>query len=213
MVKKNRKSRAGRQGKPQPPQLSSNLRFSHVYRFASTNGMTATQITNATVLAALGGIVTVNATTATSMIDGYRIKRIRLWASPTAVGSANTLICSFTENTQADQFGANLEFSDTSLNVDQSCYLDVVPPQGSFAAMWQSATGINSAARNLFTIASLVPAGTAGGTVIVDLHVEMVMNDGAQVATFGSGGALGALVFGRLDGTGGVFRPQALTDA
>jgi len=188
-----------------PPQYNANLVMKRTWRFVynDTTGITKS-ISNLNMLM-LANVCTSASTTCSSIYRAFRIHRIRVWQMPLANGSVNTCAVSFYNSNGQ---GAAVEVSDTSMNVSQPCYVDVVPPQGSFASFWQDASGTLST--TLFNI-------SLSGYAVIDIHCTHVVRDSTSGATTASQatvmGTVGLIGYSPLDGASGVLFPASLTNS
>jgi hypothetical protein len=194
-----------------PPQIATNIRARHVYRFVGTGLTGPVSVTTASLFAAMGLCCQVVNNTSTAIWAAFRIKRVRLWAIPSSTSGNSTAILTWGESATAP--GAAVELSDTSISQTLPAFVEGAPPAGSTCSFWQSALEAGTSSTQMFTVAATgIQATSAGGNVIVDVDVEMVLNDGnADLNVAVTAAALGSVRFAPLDGVGGVLIPQALS--
>jgi len=148
-------------GSINPPQMESNLKLVHKFRFQASGAESNFAITDSSVIGALGGICTTANSSVTVFAQSFRIKRIEMWAPPASQGSAATV--------SVEWFGfgnsPNIEHTDTTLSVSKNAHIASSPPSSSLAAFWQKGTSTNLFILNF-------PANT-----IIDLIVEIMMAD------------------------------------
>jgi hypothetical protein len=169
-----------------PPQLNTNVRVSHKYRFTATAAQNGA-ITDSQLLGVCGGLCTVVNSVVTLMAESAKIRKVEVWSAPSAQGSNST--CSV--DWVGYQNSPNIEESDTTLSVAKNAHVVCSPPKSSLAAFWQKATGTA-----LFTL--VCPANS-----IVDITLDYILSD--QEATLTSvavaTGVLGHIYYLALDGT------------
>jgi len=166
---------------PKPPQLASSIVMTRTVRWLSTASQQPLAVTYTNV-----GDWWVQANTAGTnfyqMANAVRIKRIRAWCQPaSSLFTPITLTIQFAvSNNSTGVSGVTKRFTDTSMSTEPA-FLDVRPPAGSSAALWQSSTGTN----NCFSI--YCPINT-----LVDITYDMVLrDDGSAVAAASSGLGVG----------------------
>lgn len=178
------------------PQIRSNVILRHKYRFRATADIAATQITVDNVLGACGVIGTVVNTTAVEMMRSVRIRNIEIW-SPT--GTSSTPATCAIDFTSAVVQSANLEYSDTSINVSSPAHVRCRPPPQSLASFWQV-----TSSNILFTLT--VTSGS-----IIDLDVDCILTDSPTITTVAlTTVALGAVYYLSLNGSTATIVPVAL---
>jgi len=176
--------RRSRAGGNRPPSISSNVTLSHRYRFTSTSG-TATALTPQSIALAAGSMCTVSNTTVQCLFSSVRLKRLTLWAPPSAQGSFVTCSVEWIGFNQAN----TVEVSDTSNSVATPAYISTSPPPATLAKFWQ----LSSVTTNLCTV--VAPTGT-----IIDAEVDLIIGDDEAGTSIGvSAGTLGNLYYLSLD--------------
>jgi len=192
MQRKAKESRAGSRKQPQggssdPPQLSTNVRLKHRFRFMATAAQNG-PITDTNILGACGTICTVVNSLTTNFTESFKIRKVEVWAAPSSQGSAST--CSV--DWVGYQNSPNLEESDTTLSVTKNAHIVAVPPQMSLASFWQKSSGTT-----LFTL--VCPANS-----VIDITLDMIQAD-QEVALVSNAIATGVIAhtyFLALDGSG-----------
>jgi hypothetical protein len=168
-----------------PPQIESNLNYSHKYRFLTSASVTNVGIQDTYVLQSTGGICTTVNSVVSIFAKSFKITKIEMWAPPASQGSAATISIDWLG------FGnsPNIEHSDTTLSVSHNAHVVTRPPKNSLASFWQKATNVQ-----LFILNC--PANT-----VIDISVSLMMQDEetalttVNVAT----GVLGNIYFVALD--------------
>lgn len=144
-----------------PPQFESNLKMNHKFRFMASSSETNFSITDSSIIGALGGICTVANSTVTNFAQSFKIRKIEMWAAPSAQGNASTV--------SVEWFGfgnsPNIEHSDTTLSVAKNARVFSVPPPSSLASFWQKSTSTT-----LFLLS--FPANS-----IIDITFDIMMAD------------------------------------
>jgi len=162
--KQGRRNR-GRGGN-RPPQIRSNIQFSHKYRFVSTSA-TSTAITPTSILGAAGTVgITVN-TNVVVICSSFKIRSLAMWTPPASQGASATCSVDWVGSANAP----NVEFSDTTVSVATPAHVQCAPPAMSLAAFWQVA-----GAGTLFSL--VAPVGT-----IIDLDLDLILTDDDVSAT------------------------------
>lgn len=179
----------------QPPQLSTNVKITHWYRFRSTDGA-ATGITQNDLRGIAGAVCTV-ANSAVSLIAiSTKVHEIRIWSPPASQGAVSTNAIQWNNV----DFTAGPEVSDTTMSTAIPARIRARPPKGSAASFL-----LGSGTDNILVITA--PAGS-----IIDVHCTHVLYD-AQVAGTAltvAAGTLGALYYMPLDGVSDVYLPVSL---
>jgi len=113
--------------------------------------------------------------------------------------------------------GTEKEFSDTTVSSAVPAFVDCAPPPGSWQSMWHSgAEALGALGTAAFLVfASVTGSGAAGGAVIIDLEVDLILNDGAFGQTSGTNlAALGSWGCRSLDASSaGSLVPVGVTQA
>lgn len=142
------------------PQINTNIKLSHRYRFLATSALTNVGVDAQDLLGAIGGVCTVANTTLSFLAKTMRIQSIEIW-SPTAT-STTGVTCSIE---WLSTNSPSIEVSDTSINVSEPAHILTSPPKLSLAAFWQQ-----TASTDLFII------NCPGGSV-VDIRLSYVLCD------------------------------------
>jgi hypothetical protein len=144
-----------------PPQINSNIQYTHTYRFTSSNA-TRTALTPNSLLCAAGSMGVVSNTTVISYLQSVRIKRITIRAPPPSQGSIATTSVEWVGI--ANQ-SSNKEVSDTSNSVTTPATIKSIPPRQSLAAFWQQPSSTSLC----YLIA---PPGS-----IIDILLDLIFQD------------------------------------
>lgn len=177
----------------QVPQLNTNLRSSHTFRFLSTSGA-ATTLYDKDILMFAG-----TAGSSSRLNAGFcsaRLISVEIWSPQSAAGSATTAKIEWL----GDRVGRR-EVSDTTLSSARPAHVRGVPPPRTTASMWQSIDNNDNAA-----LCSIV----APVNSVIDVKIAFVWMDGGgvpstYVATYSSL-STGAMYYSALDshGSGGT---------
>ncbi len=168
-----------RSRKVNPPQLSSNIRTTHKFRFLSNAAFNNT-ITSKSLLNAAGGIGTIVNSTIALCYESVRLLKVEVWSPPAAQGAAATVSVEWL-STQSP----SIEASDTTLSVAHNAHVSTRPPIGSLASFWQNMDATN----NLFVL--ICPINS-----VVDVTFELVQFDRNTAAA--TQAALATVVVGRM---------------
>jgi len=163
---KGRKQRSS-MGNLAPPQIETNIRYSHRYRFTVTAAAVSTQVTGLDLLGVGGTIGTATNSQVMPITQNLRLKSVSVWAPPPAQGSNATATVEFIGSAATGLYG-NKEFSDTSVSTARPAVVHCRPPRGSAASLWQNPNNVNN---TLFLISC------AAGS-IVDIQMEQIIVDG-----------------------------------
>ncbi len=172
------------------------MRFLSGAATSIANPLAITPLTLAKCLVVAGGT-----TTAYSLADYVRIRKVEIWSAPSTSTTANprTVSVDWPGNlSSAGAFGQSVRHSDTSIGISSPAHVQSRPPPGSQVALWQG-TGTTT------TLCALVfPADS-----IIDLTYDMILNDSGQAATplTVAGATAGANYCLPLDGAGGTAVP------
>lgn len=184
-----------------PPQLSSNVRVSHTYRFTSTSG-NPTAISTADLLGA-AGVIAATTTTAYSVFDSVKVTKVSIWAPPASQGTASTCSVEWVGPTTLSTSVSNFEISDTSNSVSRPAHVSGSPPKQSLASFWNQ-----SSTAGVFTL--VAPTGS-----IVDVSLMLIFSDdefSASSISLTGPASVGAVYYLALDGPGAnTFKPVSLT--
>lgn len=175
-----------------PPQLRSTFICSKTVRFLANASVDST--IRAIDLADLLYVAT-SATTATSVIGGIRLKRLRVW-SPAEVGAAINV--EFVQNTTTFIGSPSIRFNDRCVSTAYPAYVECSPPENSLSGFWISGSATSTG--------SVVNLDLSDGSV-VDLSLEIVLLDSeaGQALTI-AGGVPGTLALKTL--CGGTLVPD-----
>ncbi len=134
-------------------------------------------------------VVATAATTTARIIEGARLRRVRIWGQPPALGAALTTV----ELDWKGSFSNDLKLADTSSGITPG-FIDSRPPKESSASFWHD-NGATS--ETLF----IVTAPT-GSTVEVEMDLFFVDDTSAISGPATTGASLGTLYGSNLVGTG-----------
>lgn len=181
-----------------PPQFQANVALNRVFRFKSTSA-TAVQITQRTALQACG-VMAGTAILGLPIAMAVRLRSIEVWAPTTAVGAE--VDTSILWNSATQNYGAQLEFSDSTNNISAPAHVKCSPPRKSLAEdFFIDGTTV--------LCNMIAPVGS-----IVEVRVQFVLVDGAAAipATLVLVGAtVGQIYYEPFDGRGGTLTPIGLT--
>jgi len=197
--RQNKRKVANPQEVARPPQLNSNVMFSHTFRFLQGGG-SSPAITVGNLLGIAGAVGTVTNTTVNAICDSVRLNWVKVWTPPASQGASATCSLEWTPSS----FAPTTEVSDTTMSVATPAHIVARPPRGSQAAFWNSA---GASANTLFTITP--PAGS-----VIDVNATYVLADktSATLAFSVATAALGKLYYLALDQTvGSNLVPVSLT--
>lgn len=163
---------------PAPPSYDASSivsrRFRFQYAYTPSSG-TATFNISAAKLGALQVIGTVVNTTAVQLYEAVRIRKVELWASPTADSNEVDVAVIF-QGATLGAAGANRQMSDTTIGMTKGAYVGLTPGKlgSTQASQWQK-TDTNVGNVTLFTlIVSSTNTGATGvSTVTCDVHVAL----------------------------------------
>ncbi len=163
-----------------PPQISSNVRMTHRFRFIASGAVSNKTIDSDGMLAIAGGIGTVTNSTITLCYESVRLKKVEVWAPPATQGSAATVSVEW-----LGQSSPSIEISDTTISVSHNAHVVGSPPKSSLASFWQ----VVSSPQNLFILNC--PTGS-----VVDVEAEYLFVDRSTAA--GSVPGLTTVVIGHV---------------
>jgi hypothetical protein len=179
----------------EPPLLQTSVKNRHTYRFL-TSATVDQNFTAGNVAAALGAVVTVNATTKICISSSFRVRKIRIWAPAAAAAENACQVTWYTVEEHAeDAYSAN-----NTVGTAGASYFETSPPKGTFADMWSNTS---SAATVLFGM-------NLATNAIVDIDIESTLINNLTPLSVSSTGALGAFGFDNLDGATGHVQPVGL---
>lgn len=161
-----------------PPEFVPTISTGHVFRFSAGQAFTSQPVTRGMLL----NLYSVAATTTQQyrLLTAIKIKRVRLWGQPVALGSQNSRVA-------CEWVGYNAPstiHSDTATGVRPS-FVDSVPPKDSSNAWW-SISGVNDS-ETLFNVTG--PTGT-----VIDVHLSVRFADNEVSAPAENGTAAAASV-------------------
>ncbi len=184
---------------PKPPSIKSNIYFTHRFRYAAVSGA-GTGVTVADLLLAIA--VKITTTSASSVIQAFRIKSLELWSNVQGTGNATVSVLWNSSTTNASE----MEISDSTTSSAVPAHIHTAPPRNGQASFWQ---GTNNPTINLFS----VQANTLN--TVMDLVLDVVLADGNTSVTENTPTAaqpVGTVVsFGIPSNTTTVFSPVSLT--
>lgn len=164
-----------------PPQINSNVRTQHRFRFLASGAVTNQIISSNGLLGMSGTIGTVTNSTVTLCYESVRLKSVEVWAPPAAQGGAATVSVEWIGSANSP----SIEVSDTTMSVAQNAHIKCAPPKMSLASFWQ----ISDTSANLFTLNC--PTGS-----VVDISVELMFVDRSTAPATIS--AIATVVVGRV---------------
>ncbi len=169
---------------PKPPQFIASIMTPHTFRFTVTTAggytVTTDNLLNLWCVASA-------ATTTSRLIQGLKLKRVRIWGQPPSLGAAAvTASIEWSGGGASAGFGPSWQVSDTSQGITPA-YVDARPPKGSLASFW-----INDVQTGNIAFTLTLPLGA-----VVDLHTVLVMKD-TEAVTAGqtTSGATTGRVYG-----------------
>jgi hypothetical protein len=197
-VSRRPKSRRGRVSSAHPPQLKTAVSCTHTFRFKASSALTAVQIQ----AHFLNDLIQVAATTTTAytIIDTFRIKRVTMWGPMASDLVPVTVSLEWVDAvTQLDSNRAL--HSDTSMGSNRCAFISCKPPKMTTSVMWQGDS----------TNPAFILNGPVNTIVDVTLQFTIINNlngDDNPVAITVAGAAVGQVYMGRLDGpTTGLLVP------
>jgi hypothetical protein len=172
------------------------------YRFAADSALSAEDITEKNLLAAMGSICTVANTTLRSVFYSVKLHSVEIWSTAGTVGGISSMTLEW--GSDASVANTNKLVSDASISSAYPCHIYAKPPQGSFASFWMDATNDNI----VFTI-------NTDSACIVDLNMTGIMLDGSSSSATVSVGtaSLGVMYYPPLDGATDKLLPVGLNTA
>jgi hypothetical protein len=184
------------------PPLSARPRVTHTYRFAADNALSAVDITEKDLLAAMGSICTVGNTTLRSVFYSIKLHSVEMWSTAGTVGGISSMTLEW--GSDASVANTNLLITDASISSAYPCHIFAKPPQGSFASFWMDATNDNI----VFTVST-------DSACVMDVNISGILLDGSvSSATVTVGTAsLGVMYYPPLDGSTDKLLPVGLNTA
>jgi len=184
-------------GSEQPPQLISNITWSHTFRFLSTAAFNGT-LTDYSLIGIVGAMGIVAGAPATGRVSciasAFKINYVEMWGMTGANGTTLSI----------DWIGGlnspNKEFSDTTLSNAFPSHIRCKPPPLSLGSFWtRPITGGPNV--NMFNL--ICPNAT-----VIDINVTVILHDTGTVpiafATAVTTIVLGVMYYGYLDQTSGT---------
>lgn len=192
---KGKSGRGPRQNKAQPPSISTNIVYRHVFRFLSTTG-TAKTISGVDLIGCTG-VVNTAANTVTQISNSIKLHSVKVWTPPASQGASAT--CSLEWNSSL--FNPTTEVSDSTMSTAIPAHIATSPPSGSEAAFWMS-----GATENVFTLVA-----PTGSIIDIDLSVVLVDTGAAGVVeTTAAAGTLGEMYYLGLPNASPAYTPVSL---
>ena len=184
-----------------PPPIPSNVRFTHRYRFLSTDDEepTAKAVASSDLCHVPGCVVGVINDLGYNIAASVKVLVVEIWTPCAAVGNPAT--CEILWHTTGEI--ATIEVSDTTLSTARPAHVRSVPPPRSLAGFW-----LDPSAGNAVDVVSI----TAPLNSVIDVVLSVVLMDTGGVAQTYSiaAGAIGRLFYTPLDGSTDVFPPIGL---
>jgi hypothetical protein len=181
----------------QPPPFIPTLQLPHKFRFVNGANSGTFAITRARLLNLLCTATT--AVTTVRLIQAIRLKRVQIWANPTALGAPPTTI-------QLEWLGENAPstvVSDTSMGV-RPAHVSTSPPPSSSNRWWSMSGQLES--DPLFTM--VLPANCV---IDVSTEVRTVEQETPFAGDIPAGATVGQFYGDYLDGiTSGMLAPVGL---
>lgn len=165
-----------------PPQLSVRIKSAKTFRLQASSAQVNVNLSTADII----GICGITASTAIlghAHASAIRVKRIQMWAVPTASGPSAASICSMIWS--ANTNGLPTEVSDLSITSARCAHISTAPPKESLASFWQNANN----ALNLISGINLPIGG------IMDITVEFMKCDSETPQTYTLVGATAGNVY------------------
>jgi len=189
--KRGRASARGGGASLSPPPFQPTVRLPHKFRFVNGANSGTYGITRAMLLNLLQEGTTTGATSY-RLIDSIRVKKVEVWANPSALGSAPTTV----SIEWLGENGPSTIVSDTTMGV-RPAHVSAVPPPAS-SNRWWSHTG-STESDSVFSLVLPIDC-------VVDVSTEVCLFDSQAAGTAGDIGGtsiLGVLAYGPLDGYAG----------
>jgi len=135
-------------------------------------------------------------TTANELIGGFKIDRIQVWFPPTGPQPLSAINIGPGITWLGGGLGTNKVVTRQSLSTAEPAHLDSRPPKNSQAAFWGTGAG-NS---NTYFFVNQAAEGA-----YIDLSLSIKFNVGVCTTTTVAAAAFSGLLYGRLDGLGGIW--------
>ncbi len=174
--------------------LDAAILSTHKFRFQANAPLVDLNVGSADLIDMLATALT--ATTAASLINALRLKRVSIWAPPAQDLVPVTCSVEFTNNAASGLGQRPRVFSDTSVGATRVASVSVAPPPGSGAAMWQNRFGTGTSVTSGLNIILNGPENS-----IVDFDLELVLqnNDAFNNAIVTTGAFPGRLYCRSID--------------
>lgn len=190
----------------QPPAYQSQKILNKTTRYTFTQATAYASVYTQELLMSIGAICITggNPGTLAPIAGSFRIKRIRVWGCPPALGTGCTVAINWSPSSNTT-YVPPLEVSDTSMSTAIPAYIDVRPPKQSLAGFWQSPTS----SVQLFKVASPV-----GGYMDIDTEFIISANDVIpSTYTTSTSVTQGSMYYVPLDGSNNTVTPVNLPKA
>jgi len=167
------------------------MKFGHTFRFtnganAGTFNLTGTGLLNLI-------LMTPTAITSVRLFEAIKLRRVRIWANPTALGSAPVTI-------SLEWFGYNAPstvVSDTTIGVSPA-KINTRPPPNSSAAWWVTTGGMLDGAGGQGNLATIIlPADCV---IDIDCQVRLVEQEAPHAGDVPAAATIGQIYGNYLDG-------------
>ncbi len=143
-------------------------------------------------------VVAATTTTAYSIAEYIRIRKVEMWSSDSS--GPSTVSCDWQGSAStAGSYGKSVKDSDTSLGVAEPAHIVSKPPPDSQVAQWRSAADVSTLCVLNWTVANPV----------IDIVFDYIVTDAgaANAAVTVAAATVGANYCLPLDGAGGSRRP------
>ncbi len=150
------------------PQISTNIRQRHRFRFVATGAVAYQSITVLDVAGICGVVGKVTNTSGALLVSTFKITHLEMWSPPASVGSSVSMSMSWGGFNNSP----NIEYTDTSVSQAIPAHISCRPPVNSLASFWQT-TGNSTA---LFIINCPV-------STIIDITLEYLYVDSSAALT------------------------------
>lgn len=178
------------------PQLNVNNQMHRTFRFVATSSSgTDIAITDAFLSRLIMSTVS-GSTTANELIGGFKIDRVQVWFPPTGPQPLSAINIGPGITWLGGGLGTNKVVTRQSLSTAEPAHLDSRPPRNSQAAFWGTGAGnsntyfyINQAAEGAY----------------LDLSLSIKYYVGVCTTTTVVAAGYSGVLYGRLDGLGGIW--------
>jgi len=178
------------------PQLDINAEMRRTFRFVATAASGSDLvITDALISRFLMSTVS-GSTTADELIGGFKIQRIQIWFPPSGPQPLSAINLGPGITWLGGGLGTNKVVCRQSLSTAEPAHLDSRPPRNSQAAFWGTGAG-NS---NTYFYLNQAVEGA-----YLDLSLSIKFYVGVCTTTAISAAAFSGVLYGRLDGAGGIW--------